>query len=215
MPEQTAYRTLAATGMDRFTEQRSEFIGYASPCQTEAQALAFLEKIRSKHADAKHCVYAYILRENHISRFSDDREPSGTAGLPTLNILRRGEITDACVAVVRYFGGIKLGAGGLVRAYSRSVSETLKLAPKVETIQMDRTFTVNLGYSDYQKVLSLFVRFSVQTVQTSYTDRVKIYGAVPVEMQAAFAAALADITCGAANLSLGEERFETVWAKAE
>ena len=181
MPEQTAYRTLAATGMDRFTEQRSEFIGYASPCQTEAQALAFLEKIRSKHADAKHCVYAYILRENHISRFSDDREPSGTAGLPTLNILRRGEITDACVAVVRYFGGILL----------------------------------NLGYSDYQKVLSLFVRFSVQTVQTSYTDRVKIYGAVPVEMQAAFAAALADITCGAANLSLGEERFETVWAKAE
>ena len=214
MPEQTAYRTLAATGMDRFTEQRSEFIGYASPCQTEAQALAFLEKIRSKHADAKHCVYAYILRENHISRFSDDREPSGTAGLPTLNILRRGEITDACVAVVRYFGGILLGTGGLTRAYTKGAQLAVEAAGIVLR-RLHRTFTVNLGYSDYQKVLSLFVRFSVQTVQTSYTDRVKIYGAVPVEMQAAFAVALADITCGAANLSLGEERFETVWAKAE
>ncbi len=125
--EQTAeYKTLAHFGTDSFVEQRSEFIGYASPCETEEQALAFLQSIRTKHADARHCVYAYVLRENHISRFSDDHEPQGTAGMPTLSILQHGQITDACIAVVRYFGGILLGTGGLTRAYTKSAMSAMQ-----------------------------------------------------------------------------------------
>ena len=150
--EQTAeYKTLAHFGADSFVEQRSEFIGYASPCETEEQALAFLQSIRTKHADARHCVYAYVLRENNISRFSDDHEPQGTAGMPTLSILQHRQITDACIAVVRYFGGILLGTGGLTRAYTKSAQIAVRAAGIVQR-RLCLDFELTVSYSDYQKL---------------------------------------------------------------
>ena len=119
MTEDT-YVTLEHDGYASFCEKRSEFIGYARPCRTEAEALAFLAEIRKKHADAKHNVYAYQVRENNTARFSDDGEPQGTAGMPVLDIIRKTGFTDACIVVTRYFGGILLGTGGLVRAYSQA-----------------------------------------------------------------------------------------------
>ena len=108
------------------TERRSVFLGYASPVTTEEEALEFVAKIKKRHSDATHNVYAYILRGS-ISRFSDDGEPHGTAGLPVLEVLRKEDVTDAVIVVTRYFGGILLGAGGLVRAYSASARNASRL----------------------------------------------------------------------------------------
>ena len=112
------YKTIRNAAEDEFVEKRSRFIGHALPVTTEEEALAFIAEMKSKYWDASHNVYAYILREGGIQRFSDDGEPQGTAGIPTLDVLRKEGLTDLVVVVTRYFGGILLGGGGLVRAYS-------------------------------------------------------------------------------------------------
>ena len=109
-----------------FFKKRSRFIGYCAPVTTQEQALEFIEKIKSKHWDAKHNVYAYILREGGVKRYSDDGEPSGTAGMPVLDVITKNEIYDVCIVVTRYFGGVLLGTGGLVRAYSQGAKVALK-----------------------------------------------------------------------------------------
>lgn len=208
--EQTAeYKTLAHFGADSFVEQRSEFIGYASPCETEEQALAFLQSIRTKHADARHCVYAYVLRENNISRFSDDHEPQGTAGMPTLSILQHGQITDACIAVVRYFGGILLGTGGLTRAYTKSAQIAVRAAGIVQR-RLCLDFELAVSYSDYQKLAPLLARFEAVAEQTDYAAQVTLRGFLPVFLRQEFSAALTDFSRGSARLSFGDERYATV-----
>ena len=112
------YKTIELEADDFFIEKKSRFIGYAKPIKTQQEALDFIAKIKSKHWDATHNVYAYVLRENNIQRYSDDGEPGGTAGVPMLDVLLKEGVVDACVVGTRYFGGTLLGAGGLVRAYS-------------------------------------------------------------------------------------------------
>ena len=114
------YRTIRAAASAEFVEKRSRFIGYISPVTTQEDAAAFIDSIRSKHWDATHNVPAYIIREGNICRFSDDGEPQGTAGMPALNVLQKEGLTDCVLVVTRYFGGILLGGGGLVRAYSHA-----------------------------------------------------------------------------------------------
>lgn len=114
--------------------EKSEFICYLKKTFNEPEAREFIESIRKKHRDATHCCTAFICGEaNEVQRSNDDGEPSGTAGAPMLDALKKSDITNCTACVVRYFGGIKLGAGGLIRAYSKSVSEALHLAPKVKT----------------------------------------------------------------------------------
>lgn len=120
-----SYHVPADHGEARFTERQSRFIGYLRPAEDEAQALSFLREIRARHWDASHNVYAYILRVNNLTRFSDDGEPQGTAGLPVLDVLRRAGVFNVCCVVTRYFGGVLLGAGGLVRAYTRAAKDAL------------------------------------------------------------------------------------------
>ena len=114
------YRTIRAAASAEFVEKRSRFIGYISPVTTQQDAIAFIDSIKSKHWDATHNVPAYIIRNGNICRFSDDGEPQGTAGMPALNVLQKEELTDCVLVVTRYFGGILLGGGGLVRAYSHA-----------------------------------------------------------------------------------------------
>ena len=111
------YITLNQRAQDEFVERKSRFIGTATPVSTQEEAIAFIDEMRSKYWDATHNVYAYILRDG-TKRYSDDGEPQGTAGVPVLDVLQKEGLTDLCVVVTRYFGGILLGAGGLVRAYS-------------------------------------------------------------------------------------------------
>lgn len=117
-----SYKTVRQDGISEYTEKKSRFISYVYPVSAESDALSKLEKLRKKHYDATHVVFAYKIKENNIQRFSDDGEPQGTAGVPVLEVINKGELTDVMIAVVRYFGGTLLGAGGLVRAYSKSAS---------------------------------------------------------------------------------------------
>ena len=114
------YTTLKDIGEASFTEKKSEFIGSAMPVQTEEEALEFIAEIKKKHSTARHNVYAYVVRENNIIRFTEDGEPKGTAGSMVLEVLKKSDITDAVIVVTRYFGGILLGTGGLARAYTKA-----------------------------------------------------------------------------------------------
>ena len=127
-----AFKTPAAASETEFVVNKSRFIGRAFPVETEAEALEILERIRQKHYDATHNCWAYNLRgASPLRRFSDDGEPGGTAGMPIMDTLIRSETENALIIVTRYFGGILLGSGGLVRAYSRSAADALSAAGSV------------------------------------------------------------------------------------
>lgn len=116
-----SYRTTFSLGEDQIIINKSRFIGYSMPINSEQEALDFIESIQQKHKDATHNVYAYVVGMNsNIQRFNDDGEPSGTAGIPVLEVIKKEDLRNIVVVVTRYFGGIKLGGGGLIRAYTRS-----------------------------------------------------------------------------------------------
>ncbi len=146
------YLSLKTKGFSEYTEKKSVFYGYSSPVSTEEEAISFVKGIKEKHSDARHNVYAYILRENNIQRFSDDGEPHGTAGLPLLDTLRKPGITDSVIVVTRYFGGILLGTGGLVRAYSTAAKDAVENAGIV-TYTLYQKMKITVSYSDYQKII--------------------------------------------------------------
>ena len=109
-------------------EKRSRFIGQVRPVETEEEARAFVEQVKKKHYDARHNCWCYRLRDGGVERYSDDGEPQGTAGQPMLNVFQREEVTNVVCVVTRYFGGVLLGAGGLVRAYTQSAKDALDAA---------------------------------------------------------------------------------------
>ena len=132
-----SYVTLRRQASDEFVVQKSRFIGYCAPCETEEEALAFLRAVRDKTRDATHHCYAYVIGRNEgIMRYSDDGEPGGTAGLPILEVMRGRRVVNGCVVVVRYFGGTLLGTGGLVRAYTQACRIALAAG---ETVCMEWT----------------------------------------------------------------------------
>lgn len=120
-----SYKTIYKESQVEIVEKKSRFISHAKPIANEEEAIEFINSIKSKYWDATHNVYAYSLYENGIQRYSDDGEPQGTAGIPTLQVIKNLELNDVVVVVTRYFGGIMLGAGGLVRAYGKSAKEGL------------------------------------------------------------------------------------------
>jgi len=132
-----SYITVRNQASDEVTIQKSRFIGHAAPCASEEEAQAFLQSLRDRYRDARHHCYAYIIGQNSgIMRYSDDGEPGGTAGLPMMNVLKGASVVDCCVVVVRYFGGVLLGTGGLVRAYTEGCKIALNAAGLV---RMERT----------------------------------------------------------------------------
>lgn len=148
------YITVRRQAADEFTEKRSRFIGSCRPVQTEREALDFIAGLKSKYWDASHNVYAYILRENNVQRFSDDGEPQGTAGIPVLETMKKAGVTDCVVVATRYFGGILLGGGGLVRAYGHTASLALAAGEKV-TMRECLFCSVSCDYSLYGRVQGL------------------------------------------------------------
>lgn len=145
------FYTPAAFGEAEFTEKRSRFLGRVWPVETEEEALAILKDIRAKHWDATHNVYAYILRENGTMRYSDDGEPQGSSGMPTLTVLRGQELQNVLCIVTRYFGGILLGVGGLVRAYSQAARLALENAG-IAQVRLWEELLVACPYSLYERV---------------------------------------------------------------
>lgn len=148
------YTTVAQENAEEFIEKKSRFIGSCRPVQTEEQALEFIARKKTQYWDASHNVYAYILRENGVQRFSDDGEPQGTAGIPVLDTLKKAGVVDVAVVATRYFGGILLGGGGLIRAYSHTASIALAAAKKI-TMRECLLLSVACSYSSYGRVQGL------------------------------------------------------------
>ncbi|MEG1179529.1 MAG: YigZ family protein, partial [Oscillospiraceae bacterium] len=148
------YRTIKYASSDEYIIKRSRFIGYATPVATQEQAIEFINSIKSKHWDATHNVYAYVLKDGQTRRYSDDGEPQGTAGMPVLDVLLKEELFDCAVVVTRYFGGIMLGAGGLVRAYSHSAKIAVDAIAIIE-ISLCVNSRLKCGYTYYGRVSSL------------------------------------------------------------
>lgn len=199
------YITLGKAAETSFTERKSLFIGNAAPVKTEEEAMEFISKIRGKYGDATHNCYAYML-SNGSARYSDDGEPQGTAGVPILSVIQKGGFTDAVIVVTRYFGGILLGAGGLVRAYSASARDAVAAA-EIVTYAHFVEFSVGCSYSDYQKLIPLIETFSVKEDSSEFTDTVTLRLAAKDPDYAAFRSKLAEIGAGRIAINETGERF--------
>ena len=166
------YKPLRRAASDEFIIHKSRFIGYASPAQTEEEALAFLQSIRTKHKDATHNCYAYVIGRNAgVMRYSDDGEPGGTAGLPMMEVLKAQGVVNCCVVVTRYFGGVLLGAGGLVRAYTQGTVIALKAA-QVVVMEPSCQYLCEVPYPLWDKVQHLMRTLPLQLVSSEFTTAV-------------------------------------------
>ena len=152
MMDMNSYITVKERSHYEYEDRKSIFIGEAMPVSSEAEALSFIDGVRKRYPDARHHVYAYFLRENSTMRFTDDREPQGTAGMPVLDSIRKRGVTDAVVVVTRYFGGTLLGTGGLVRAYTAAAVGALEAATIIK-YDIYAVVSINISYSDYNKIL--------------------------------------------------------------
>lgn len=199
------YKTVAERAEASFTEKKSEFIGYIAPCKTEAEALGFIEEIRRLHRKATHNCYAYILRDNNIGRHSDDGEPSGTAGAPMFEVLKKEGLTDVCCVVTRYFGGVLLGAGGLVRAYTNGVKIAVEAA-RIKEMKTAERVKISLDYSLYGKMGAVFSEFDVRTEKEEFGTGVEIVLFVEAGKAEEFCERVKDVCFG----RVGIERLEIV-----
>lgn len=189
------YKTVEKEASDFFIEKKSKFIGYAKPVKTQEDALEFISEIKSKHWDATHNVYAYVLRENNIQRYSDDGEPSGTAGVPVLDVMLKESLVDVCVVATRYFGGTLLGAGGLVRAYSHTSKIALEAAGIITMAQCS-IMSAEVDYSFYDRLNILLSDFSAVILNTSFSDKVCVEFSVKENIVDLLNAKLIDVSNG-------------------
>lgn len=149
--ERSGFITVANECTTEFTEKKSRFISSCFVAETAEEAERIIASVRAKYPDATHTCYAYVTERGAVQRFSDDGEPSGTAGMPILNVINRLSVTNTLVTVTRYFGGIKLGAGGLVRAYTGSAADVMTKAGRITYVPGSRG-TVEVDYDDYAVV---------------------------------------------------------------
>ncbi len=204
------YRTVEQLGQDEVVIEKSTFIGYARPVENEEAALAFIQEIKKKHRDATHNVPAYVLGEhNEVQRCNDDGEPSGTAGVPVLEVLKKENVRNVAIVVTRYFGGIKLGTGGLVRAYTKGAKVALESA-KIITRVLYQTVIISVDYTllgSLQNQLKL-KQYGIRDVV--YEDVVHLHVWVEEEDVPNFKAQVIEWTNGRAAIADGELCYRTV-----
>ena len=191
------YLVPSGYGEDELIEKRSRFIGHVWRTDSETEAQERINEMRSRHWDATHNVYAYIIRENGIMRYSDDGEPSGTSGMPTLNVFRQEEIQNICCVITRYFGGVLLGAGGLVRAYSAAAKLALDAAGINEMAQW-REMLVSCSYAQYERVKRLMEEFSAAVENTDFGTDIVMEALLREDRAQEFSDRLTDMTAGTA-----------------
>ncbi|MFL8711251.1 YigZ family protein [Clostridioides sp. GD02377] len=201
------YRTLHEFGTDEITIEKSVFIGYAKPIKSEEEALEFINEIKKKHKDATHNVWAYTVGQNmNIQRYSDDGEPQGTAGIPTLEVIKKEDLRDVAVVVTRYFGGTKLGAGGLVRAYTKGAKLGLE-AGKIIYKVMYQEVKIKIDYTQLGKVQNELMNLGYFIKDTIYEDNVEIIVYSKLEDVENLSEKMVDITNGTGKIVLGEEFY--------
>ncbi len=178
-----SYTTITGVSEGEISVERSRFIAAAVHVESEEQALEFISKKRAEYHDAKHNCYAYILRSG-ISRFSDDGEPHSTAGKPILEVIEGEELFDVCVVVTRYFGGVLLGTGGLVRAYTAATKEALVSATR-QKLERCFEYKITCDYSEYDYLLKNLSRFGT-VLGSDFTDKVCVIAAIRAEIAEEF-----------------------------
>ena len=203
----SSYKTLHDFGSDEIIIEKSTFIGYAKPIKTEEEAVEFVNEIKKKHKDATHNVWAYTVGPAmNIQRYSDDGEPQGTAGIPTLEVIKKEDLRDVVVVVTRYFGGIKLGAGGLVRAYTKGAKVGLEAAKIIEKV-MYKEVNIKIDYNQLGKVQNEIMNLGYFIKDTVYEDNVEIIVYSKLEDVEALTSRMIDITSATAGIVLGDEFY--------
>ena len=203
----SSYKTLHDFGSDEIIIEKSTFIGYAKPIKTEEEAVEFVNEIKKKHKDATHNVWAYTVGPTmNIQRYSDDGEPQGTAGIPTLEVIKKEDLRDVVVVVTRYFGGIKLGAGGLVRAYTKGAKVGLEAAKIIEKV-MYKEVKIKIDYNQLGKVQNEIMNLGYFIKDTVYEDNVEIIVYSKLEDVEVLTSRMIDITSATAGIVLGDEFY--------
>ena len=201
-----SYVTIKERSYFEYEDKKSVFIGQACPVSTEADAIAFIDSVKKKYPDARHHVYAYVLRENSAMRFTDDHEPAGTAGMPVLDIIRKNGCTDTVIVVTRYFGGTLLGTGGLVRAYTAAALGALENA-KVIRYDIYSHLKISVSYSDYGKIGPVLADLSFRVEDTIYDTGVTLYGKIIKSNLENLKEHLTELTAGRAAINILSEEF--------
>ena len=200
------YLTIAREGSDEFVERKSRFMGFIKPVTTEEEALSFIREKQKKYWDATHNVYAYVLEGGNLCRFSDDGEPQGTAGIPVLDVLRKEGLTDCVVVVTRYFGGILLGGGGLVRAYSHGAKIAVDAAGVVE-MRLCLQGEIVCDYGQYGWIPALLAEEGATVTGADFGEAVTVSFSIPQEGRGHLEATLTDRSNGRLTASFTGESF--------
>ena len=201
------YRTLLRAAQDEFIVNKSRFIGHGRPCDTEAEALAFLAEMRARYKDATHNCYAYIIGANMgVMRYSDDGEPGGTAGMPIIEVMKARGVTNCAVVVTRYFGGVLLGAGGLVRAYSQGAAVAIN-ACGVGVMHPTARYLLEVAYPMLNRMDYFLKDQPVIVEDKAFTDVITYTLVVRCADEAAFLSRLSDASEGRAEPLRFEELY--------
>lgn len=201
-----SYLVPAGYGEGLYEDRRSKFIGEIFPVETPEEAIARIAEVKAKYRDARHHCYAYIIREGNYMRYSDDGEPQGTAGMPMLDVLRRENITNVCCVVTRYFGGVLLGTGGLVRAYTKSAQLGLEAAG-INQMSSYSVLLITCPYSLLGVVQNILPEHDCMADDIEYAADVTLTVTLPEGGEEALAAALRDATSAAVDVEVMESRF--------
>ena len=201
------YTTIQKEAIAEFEEKRSLFIGHAKPVKTEEEAAEFIKLKKKEYADATHNVFGYVIKNGVCARYSDDGEPQGTAGMPVLDTIRKSGVDDACVVVTRYFGGILLGAGGLVRAYANGAKIALEAAGII-TYEQYVEMKIKCSYSDYQKIQPMLFKAQAVTDDTIFGESVIVMVALKEEKSADLGEKIRELTSGRAHTEIIGKRFD-------
>ena len=186
------YKILKSGGEAECELKKSRFIAHLQAVETEADAQEFVARMKKQYYDARHNCYAVLCCDGQ--KFSDDGEPSGTAGQPIMQVLKNKGLCDVAVVVTRYFGGIKLGANGLVTSYAKAASDAMDNA-KTVLVKESKIGTVECDYTDYRRLNDLVLRYG-KVLSTEYGDGAKITFAVPTEKEGELTASVAEATAG-------------------
>lgn len=208
------YLTVRPEGQAEFIIQKSRFIGHIQRTETEEEAQAFIQKIKKEHSQATHNCSAYLIGEHdQFQKANDDGEPSGTAGVPMLEVLKKNNLKDTCVVVTRYYGGIKLGAGGLIRAYSKATSEALQATGIVKR-QLMKHVSITVEYPLLGKIENELRQNKHLIKEIDYLEHVTFHVFVAVDEIDQFTQWIVDLTSDQAQFELaGEQYTEQLYEK--
>ena len=198
------YEMPAGPGDSEFTDRKSVFLGHVMPVKSEEEALEFVKQMKKKYADARHNVWAYALHDG-ARRQSDDGEPSGTGGAPVLDAILKKGLTDAVVVVTRYFGGILLGTGGLVHAYSAAAVSALDAAGRVRAVPYTKC-SLHCDYGRYGMVCRLCEKYQAVEQRAEYTEQVEVFFLLPPGVFESFEKELTEQSCGCIALQNDGEK---------